>query len=313
MTREELLRHVGSIEQIGGIRDVTFNDGRAKGVRALEICTGPLRFTVLPDRCMDIADASFRGVPFAWMSKAGLVAPTYYEKDDKNWLRSFFGGLVTTCGFKNIGGPFGDQGLHGRLANLPASKVSVFADWVGDEYVMKVSGEMRESAVFGENLVLKRTITTNLFSDSFTLEDTIVNEGFRDEPIALCYHCNFGYPLVSRDSRILNVPEDIAAIPAPTHGQEEACISVPFEDETVTVGIESPELTVSLTYHRDTLPEFLVWKMPGESEYVIGLEPRTTCLGGKNIAANNAYVTLKPFEEYRTYLKFEAKSTKKEN
>ena len=47
------------------------------------------------------------------------------------------------------------------------------------------------------------------------------------------------------------------------------------------------------------MPEFLIWKMLGESEYVVGLEPRTTNLGGKDIADNNAYVTLKPLEEYK--------------
>ena len=45
--------------------------------------------------------------------------------------------------------------------------------------------------------------------------------------------------------------------------------------------------------------------MLGEGDYVIGLEPRTTVYGGENIRKNNKYVVLKPFEEYKTYLKFE--------
>ena len=40
MTKQELLKRVGSVEQIGGVRDFTFNDGKAKGVRAIEINTG---------------------------------------------------------------------------------------------------------------------------------------------------------------------------------------------------------------------------------------------------------------------------------
>ena len=67
MTKRELLKKKGSVEQIGGVRDFTFNDGRAKGVRAIEIITGKLRFTVLPDRCMDIAQADFRGDSFSWI------------------------------------------------------------------------------------------------------------------------------------------------------------------------------------------------------------------------------------------------------
>ena len=48
--------------------------------------------------------------------------------------------------------------------------------------------------------------------------------------------------------------------------------------------------------------------MLGESDYVVGLEPRTTALGGKSIEEQGKYVILKPFEEYKTYLKIEAKA-----
>lgn len=52
------------------------------------------------------------------------------------------------------------------------------------------------------------------------------------------------------------------------------------------------------------MPDFVIWKMLGEGEYVIGLEPRTTAYGGSGIASHDAYVKLKPFEEYRTKLEF---------
>ncbi len=304
MDRKELMKHIGSVEQIGGIRDFTFNDGKEKGVRAIEINTGKVRITVLPDRCMDIAQAYYKGTAVSWLSKTGITAPAFYEKDGKSWLRGFYGGLITTCGLRNIGGPVDDMGLHGRIANTPAKNVSIFADWVGDDYVMKVSGEMRESVVFGENLVLKRTITTGLFSDEFTVEDCIVNEGFSDENVVLCYHCNFGYPLVREGAKMINVPDDIADISAPIHGKEEECIEVTHSGDVATAGIENGEIGAYITYERNTLPEFLVWKMLGESEYVVGLEPRTTASGGEALKIENKYVQIKPFEEYKTSLKF---------
>ena len=134
MTKQQLLKYAGSVSQLGGIRDFTFNDGKMKGVRAIEVNTGKLKFTILPDRCMDIANAEFCGENLVWISKTGITAPTYYEKDGKNWLHGFFGGLMTTCGLRNIGGPVDEHGLHGRIANIPAEKVSVFADWIYDEY-----------------------------------------------------------------------------------------------------------------------------------------------------------------------------------
>jgi len=313
MNKKELLKHVGSVEQIGGIRDFTFNDGKAKGVRAIEVNAGNLRFTILPDRCMDIAQASFKGQAISWISKTGITASEFYEKDEKNWLRGFYGGLITTCGLHNIGGPVGEHGLHGRIANTPAQKVSVFADWVGEEYIMRISGEMRESVVFGSNLVLKRAITAKLFSDEFTVEDTIVNEGFSSEDIALCYHCNFGFPLVQEGAKIVNVPAEFADITAPIHSKEEECISVDYTGEMVTVGIENENMGAYLTYKRDTLPEFLIWKMLGESDYVIGLEPRTTAYGGQEIINHDAYVKLKSFGEYRTKLKFSVREERLNN
>ena len=55
MKKQELLKYIGSVEQIGGIRDYTYNDGKSKGVRAIEVNTGNLRFTIFPDslsRCL---------------------------------------------------------------------------------------------------------------------------------------------------------------------------------------------------------------------------------------------------------------------
>lgn len=304
MRKEELLKHIGSVEQIGGIRDYILNDGKSKGVRVIEINTGELRFFILPDRGMDIAQAFYKSHAISWISKTGITSPQYYDKDGKEFLRGFYGGLVTTCGLKNIGRPYGEEGLHGRIANIPAEKVSVSSEWHGDDYVMTVSGTVRETAVFGENLSLKRTITAKLFEDEFTVEDTLINEGFSDEKIALCYHCNFGYPLVREGAKIVNVQPEIADIHAPVHGAEEKCIDVFHTGDFAIAGIENGEIGAYITYKRDTMPEFLVWKMLGESEYVIGLEPRTTNLGGVNIEKNNAYINLRPFEEYKTYLKF---------
>lgn len=310
MDRKELMRHIGSIEQIGGIRDVMLQSGKAKGVRAIEVDTGILRFTVLPDRGMDIAQAFYKGQAISWISKTGITAPQYYEKDGTNWLRGFYGGLLTTCGLKNIGSAYDGQGLHGRIANTPAENVSVTAEWIGEEYVMKITGQMRESVVFGENLVLRRTITAKLFDDQFTVEDTILNQGFREEKIALCYHCNFGYPLVREGAKIVNAPEDVSVIKGPCHGKKEECIPIDYTGDVATVGIENETLGAYITYDRKTLPDFLIWKMEGEGDYTVGLEPRTTRLGGAAIDKNDAYVTLLPFEECATKLHFAVKEMK---
>lgn len=307
MKKEELLAHIGDISQIGGIKEYTFNDGKAKGVRAIEVDTGVLRFVILIDRSMDIAQAFFKGKAISWISKTGITSPVFYEKEGKGFLRGFYGGLMTTCGLKNIGSPVGEEGMHGRISNIPAQKVSVFADWISDEYCIRVSGEVRENVVFGNNLVLKRTISTKLFSNSISVDDEIVNEGFNDEKISLCYHCNFGYPLVTQGAKIVNVPDEYAQIHSPVHGKNEECIAIEYKEKSITVGVKNEKYGAYLTYERDTLPDFVLWKMLGESEYVVGLEPRTSSEGGKNMIDKNKQVILKPFESYKTKIKFVVK------
>jgi len=307
MDRNELMKRIGSIEQIGGVRDFTFNDGKAKGIRAIEVNTGVFCFTILVDRCLDIAQAFYKTTPIAWISKTGITSPYLYEKDGLSWLRGFYGGLLTTCGLKNIGNDYKDQGLHGRIANIPAEKVSVSAEWVGDDYIMQVSGEMRESVVFGENLVLKRKITAKMFDNKIYVEDTLVNEGFNTEDVALCYHCNFGYPLVSENSIITNVPADISTMLPPMHNLPEECVGVEKTGGVETIGIENGSIGAYITYNRDTLPDFLIWKKFAESDYVVGLEPRTTNYGGKDVDINNAYVKLPAFDELKTDLVIEVK------
>jgi len=307
MTKKEVVERFGSVEQIGGIREYTLRGGKADGVHTIEVNTGVIRFTVLPGRGMDIVNCEAYGTPVAWVTKAGICAPKYYEPEGLNWLRNWPGGMVTTCGLRHVGGPYEEHGLHGRIANIPASKINVDAFWNGDDYIMMVSGEVRESSVFGENIVLRRTITTKLFDDKFMLTDTVINEGARTENVALLYHCNFGYPFVSENSRIIGLPEEHATMEAPTPFADEAVYDIDFEGDMKTVGIENGELGAYITYKRDTLPEFLLWKKFAASDYVVGLEPRNVRAGGADLHEKDAAVKLEAYGEFKTALCFSFK------
>ena len=161
--KETLRRYVGDVHQIAGAMSFTYNDGRANGMDAVELRNGTgLRIVVLAGRCLDIVQAEYNGVPFAFLSKAGLSAASHYEKDA--FLRNFTAGLLTTCGLLNVGEPCEDEGVwlpqHGRISNIPAEQVCVREEWLDDgRFAVSVSGKVRESSVMGENLVLTRTIT----------------------------------------------------------------------------------------------------------------------------------------------------------
>ena len=296
-SRKELLEHVGHMDQVAGVQLLEAGDGLARGSRVLQVWTGTgLSFDVLADRALDISACRYKGVPLAWISPVGDVHPSYYEPDGAGWLRSFQGGLLVTCGLDHFGYPSDDGGealgLHGRVSNLPARYVRHRAAWQGDEYKLEVSGQVRQARVFGENLVLRRRISTRLGSNRIWIEDEVANEGFAPQPHMILYHFNLGFPLLSEDTRLHvevegTVPRDADAeagladwmrFQPPTEGyREQVFCHVPKvgADGRVRVGLENPTLGLGLrwTYDRASLPHLFQWKMMGQGLYVLGVEP----------------------------------------
>lgn len=274
-----------------------------------------------------------------WRSTTGDVAPQYYEAEGIRWLRSCFGGLVTTCGLLNVGAPAPDSaasgnGLHGRIGHTPAGNLSVSQGWEGDDYVMRVTGTMRETRVFGENLTLTRTVTMKLGDPSFRLHDIVTNEGFNASPLMLLYHCNIGWPAVDRNSDVVAptrfiAPRDATAadnqenwhrLDAPTHGYAEKVYyhdMAPQPDGTVTVAIlnervgQDDGFGVYVKYNKNQLPRFTQWKQMGEQDYVVGLEPCNCGVEGRDVDASLGLLeTLEPGESRSYDLEFGPVTTK---
>ena len=106
--RAGLLRRVGRLEQVAGVRLVTLGDGQGRGVRVLEFRTGTgFAFEVLVDRCFDVGRCELSGQPLSWLSGAGVTGPWYYEPDGWGWFRAWGGGMVVTCGLDHTLGPAG--------------------------------------------------------------------------------------------------------------------------------------------------------------------------------------------------------------
>ena len=75
------------------------------------------------------------------MSNAAPCTSTFYDPNGMEWLRGFYAGMLTTCGFSNVGGPSTEihpvigkreYGLHGRLSYTPAYEVGTYEDWVSN-------------------------------------------------------------------------------------------------------------------------------------------------------------------------------------
>ncbi len=310
-TKKDLLEHVGSVSQVGGVKSCELSEGRSKGVEALEFRTGSgFAFRVLPGRGMDISMAEYKGAPLAWLSAAGEAAPEYFEPEGMGWLRSFFGGLLTTCGLRTIGRPSEDGGesfgLHGRVSNIRAGNVSSSGTWEGDEYIMSASGKVVEARVFGENLSLTRRISAKLGGSSLKIHDTVENEGFRSEPHMLLYHVNAGFPVVDEGSELISPTVSVnprgedalrekslyAEFSAPAPGYEERVYyheMAPGLDGSVTAAVVNKNfnagegLGLYVRYNKRELPCFFEWKMNGRGVYAVGMEPANALGEGRAV------------------------------
>ncbi|HPC17061.1 MAG TPA: aldose 1-epimerase family protein [Candidatus Hydrogenedentes bacterium] len=330
----DLRRRVGNMDQIAGIRTVQLDDGNERPARAAILHTGTgLELTVLLDRCLDISAASHNQRAMGWRSATGDVAPQYFEAEGLRWLRSYFGGLVTTCGLTHVGAPRPESallgnGLHGRIGHTPARNIKIVQEWQGGEFVMSVTGTMRETVVFGENLTLTRTVSTKLGERRFWIHDVVANEGFNDTKYMLLYHCNIGWPAVDAGSEMIApsrfvAPRDAVAedgkenwhkMDPPTHQYKEKCYyhdMVPAPDGSVTVAMANDGFArgegfgVYVKYNKDELPRFVEWKQMGEQDYVIGFEPCNCGVEGRQVDEELGLLhTLKAGESKRVSLEF---------
>src|SRR5207245_10080290 len=120
--------------------------GGEGGAGADEIRSGAgFSVTVLIDRGLDISTAEYQGKALAWRSITQEAHPAFFEPEGLGWLRTFYGGLLVTCGMTYAGAPGEDQGqsygLHGRVSHLPARNVYADAAWEGDRYRVWVRGK----------------------------------------------------------------------------------------------------------------------------------------------------------------------------
>jgi hypothetical protein len=292
--------------QIGGIETAVLDDGPGRGTRIAWVNTGAgLRYKVVLDRGLDIVEAFYNQHSLAWLSHGGITAPRPDANRGLEWLWTFAGGLVTTCGLTHVGGPetdaFGDRGLHGRFSNLSPQVESIVQPRLGPGNLeMSITAVVKESRVFGPNLELRRTISGTLGEPVIHLHDVVTNVGNSRTPHMLLYHCNYGWPLVDKGTKILwkgacvsrglemdndifSSERDFRTCPGPLErhrGTGEACgfIDVtPDQDGTCTIGLYNDKLglAVATRYQKKQLPCLANWQHWGPGEYVTGLEPGT--------------------------------------
>jgi hypothetical protein len=291
---------------------VTLGDGGERGVRVLEFRTGSgFEFDVLVDRAFDVGRAELRGMPLAWQSRVGWEGPWLAEQGGLGWLRTWGGGLLTTCGIEHALFMADDtaehyhypaketesHGLHGRISNRPARLVGYGERWEGDECVLYAEGETQVATVMGEQLVLRRRVETRVGESRLRIHDVVENAGWAATPHMLLYHVNAGFPVVDDGSELLAPATAVEArgdystarygtFHAPRAGYVEQVFvhEVAAEaDGSVPVAVANRRLGLGLyeVFRRHQLPYHFVWRMLGEGTYVVGIEPSTNRVQGR--------------------------------
>ncbi len=291
--------YIGQNAQLFGVEEHRLVGGKGDGMRLLDVRNGQgLCFTISLDRAADISRLSVMGVNYGYFSPAGYVAPAYYDPCGAGFLKSFTAGFLTTCGLTNVGNPCEDNGealgLHGTIGNTPAESYSV--SYEGDNMIIRAT--VRDTRFFGHKLVLVRTYAVSLAENKLTVRDEVTNEGAEKCPFQMLYHYNVGYPLLSEDA-IVTIPavkvtprnehaaediENCLKMEKPTKGYEERCYYHEMQG-TARVEVENPKIGRGLTMEYDTaaLPCFTEWKMMGEFEYVLGIEPGNAYPDGRDV------------------------------
>jgi hypothetical protein len=328
-SRTELLRRVGRLEQVAGVRLATLGDGTERGVRVLEFRTGSgFVFEVLVDRAFDIGRCSQSGQALDWQSGTGFAGPWYGEPEDLGFLRTWGGGLLTTAGLDHSFFPARDKatqyhyppkpteqyGLHGRVSNRPARLTGYGERWEGDECILWANGEVLQATALGERLLLKRHIEARVGQSCLSIHDEVHNISFSRTPHMLLYHINFGFPLVDDDAEILLParPEEAAGLggllrvdpPTAAHGGMAFDYDPLCEDSGIApVGIINRRLQLGVYEHfrPEQLPHGLLWRMLAEGNYVVALEPSTNRSAGRMDARErDELIELEP-GEVRSY------------
>lgn len=323
MSRRDIAASAGSLSQFAGVRLMTLGDGVERGIRMLEFRTGTgLRFTVLVDRALDIADCDYRGQAIGWHSPAGFRHPGLHEYEGEGglaWARSF-SGLMVTCGLDHIlfmnevpadnyvYGPKQtvSHSLHGRVGTIPARLTGYGERWEGERCILWAEGVVQQSAVFGEDLHLIRRIEADVGSNEIRLSDRVVNHGFYRTPHMYCYHINVGHPVLAEGSRYLAPIKDVVwaahagddyrkqgvgyrTMPAPQlnfHEQVWQHELAAGDGNRVPVALVNDRIGLGfeVTTRKDQFPCLYEWQNLQAGQYALGIEPSTHHVLG-NLAA----------------------------
>ena len=282
---------LGNPDQLAQVFRSVSDDGPSRGTRTIEVHpAGGLTVRLLPDRGLDIGSA---------------------------WA----GGLLTTCGLRNVGAPSEGHPMHGTATWLRAADVTVTRlPLPGGQVAVEVRGTLRDASAFGPSLVLERTVTVRSGVPEVTVVDRTTNLGPGPEQTPLLYHVNLGAPFVGPATSVRGAlawtrPRD----PASAAVAEGWATMGPVVDEErddvfehgvtadpegwAELAVTSPAtgLAARVRWDTGTLPRVHTWRRATRGTYALAVEPANcSVLGREADRAAGAAPELGPGEQRTT-------------
>lgn len=287
----------------------TLHGGKQEGSQLLTITTDDLEVILIPTRGLGFHSVTAGAVQLGWESPIReVVHPSFMNLEARGglgWLDGFNEWLCR-CGLEWSGHPgedrfvnnVGDEAtmhltVHGKIANIPVSKLSVTVD----ADVILVEAETHERMFHGPKLVLHSRVHIPKRGTAFRIEDIVENQSSRPQEFQMLYHCNVGRPLLGEGAKVVLNAESVEPFNAraaegletydvyegPVSGFVEQVYCVrPTADDKGTARVllhnAAGDKGVALSYALEQLPCFTLWKNTAaiEDGYVTGIEPGTS-------------------------------------
>ncbi len=299
-TLDELRPLTPDLRGLADARLVVVDNGPGRGQRLLLLRNAAgVTLEIAVDRGFDLAALTFRGVNIGWNSPTGLPKPGFpHDAEAGLGLLRNIDGFLVTCGLDNHGLPAEGPSdhlaypirksvhypLHGRISGLPATLIG-YGVSDGEAPVVWCEAEVRQAAVFGEVLVLRRRVELSLFEAKITLSDTVSNRGFRPARHGVLYHFNAGFPFLDEGVQLTGALEALKddwarSPPIAADGAEEIVDLIEPQADAqgqVSMGLHNPALgvTLSIAFQKSQLPKLALWRCWQAGLYVVGVEPCT--------------------------------------
>ena len=266
-------RKLGNKSQMLFAKDIQID-----GKHCILAQNGALEILFNKDNALDIVWIKYKGVNLSFLSKNGL------NDGARDFVGNFEGGFLYTCGMDNVSSCVSGKPVHGSLHYKKCDLAYAYEQ----DSVLYVCGEVKECALFGKNLVMKRCFVVT--EDSLSIRDTLENQGHLQTDYVLLYHINYGYPFldeclqmeapVIKSEPLTAVAEENKAemfrITAPVDDGDEHVYYHTLKEGAVRLYNPEREIAVTMEYDVKDFPVTLEWKSMISGDYALGIEPSLT-------------------------------------